>query len=122
NHLVAELAGCAAACAAFPWFAESAAWGAWATAGLASEAERQTHPDGFNREQASEYHLFVFELLAAPALALRLAGWKVPGALDDVMRRMSDALAASLDSAGRPPRFGDGDEGRGLLLDAPETS
>ena len=35
---------------------------------------------------------------------------------------MADALAASLDAAGRPPRFGDGDDGRGVLLDAPATS
>lgn len=122
NHLLAELAGCAAACIAFPWFAESRAWEDWATAALATEAERQTHADGFNREQASEYHLFAFELLAAPALAMRLARRPVPRRLDDVMRRMSDALAASLDSAGRAPRFGDGDEGRGLLLDDPGTS
>ncbi len=122
NHLIAELAGCAAACAAFPWFRELAEWGEWATAGLAAAAARQTHADGFNREQASEYHLFVFELLAAPALAMRLAGQAVPAGLDDVMRRMCDALAASLDGAGRAPRFGDGDEGRGVLLDAPETS
>jgi hypothetical protein len=122
NHLVAELAGCVAACAAFPWFAESAEWGEWATAGLAEAAAAQTHADGFNREQASEYHLFVFELLAGAALAMRLAGQAVPRPLDDTMRGMSDALAASLDGAGRPPRFGDGDDGRGVLLDAPRTS
>ena len=121
NHVIAELAGVAAAAAAFPWFTESARWQSWARDGLAEQAVRQTHPDGLNREQASEYHVFVFELLAAAALATRLAGQSAPPQLDDVMRRMADALAASLDGTGRPPRFGDGDDGRGLLLDAPET-
>ena len=121
NHLIAELAGVVAACAAFPWFRESSAWGAWARNELAAQAEAQTHADGFNREQASEYHAFVFEMLAGTALATRLAGEPVLERVESVMRRMADALASSLDAAGRPPRFGDGDDGRGLLLDAPET-
>ena len=33
---------------------------------------------------------------------------------------MTDALAAILDTAGNPPRQGDGDDASGLLLDAPE--
>ena len=45
----------------------------------------------------------------------------LPAALDGALLRMADALAASLDSAGRPPRYGDADEGRGVLLDAPEA-
>ncbi len=122
NHLIAELAGVVAACAAFPWFRESGAWGAWAQAGLAAQAEAQTHADGFNREQASDYHSFVFEILAGTALATRLAGQPALDRVESVMRRMADALASSLDAAGRPPRYGDGDDGRGVLLDAPETS
>ena len=121
NHLIAELAGLATAATVFPWFEESAAWAAWARDGLVAQATAQTHEDGFNREQASEYHLFVFEMLAAAALPARLAGRKFPEALEAVMGRMADALAASLDARGRPPRFGDGDDGRGVLLDAPET-
>ena len=121
NHLIAELAGVAAACAAFPWFRESASWGAWARAGLSAQAEAQTHADGFNREQASDYHLFVFEILAGTVLAARLAGQPALDRVESVMRRMADALASSLDATGRPPRFGDGDDGRGVLLDAPET-
>ncbi len=119
NHLIAELAGQSAAATAFPWFRESAGWAAQARRGLVRAAAAQTHADGFNREQASDYHLFVFELLLAAALPARLAGQPFPAELDDTLRRMADALAASLDSAGRPPRFGDGDDGRGLLVDAP---
>ncbi len=122
NHLIAELAGMVAACAAFPWFRESAAWGAWARDGLAGQAEAQTHADGTNREQASGYHGFVFEMLAGTALLVRLTGQPTLDRVEATMLRMGDALASSLDAAGRPPRFGDDDDGRGVLLDAPETS
>ena len=117
NHLVAEWAGLFAASTAFPWFGESAAWAAAARAGLAQAAEAQTHPDGWNREQASGYHLFVAELLLAATLPARMAGQPAP-AVELVLSRMIDALAASLDGAGQPPRFGDADDARGLLVDA----
>ena len=120
NHLIAELAGLSAAATVFPWFAESAEWARWSRTLLVEQAAAQTHPEGLNREQASEYHLFVLEMLLAAALAARMAGAPFPPAMDACLTRMADALAASLDSAGRPPRFGDGDDGRGLLVDAPE--
>ena len=66
--------------------------------------------------------MFVFELLAGAALMTRLSGAPALDGVEAVMRRMADALASSLDATGKPPRFGDGDDGRGLLLDAPETS
>ena len=122
NHLIAELAGLSAAATAFPWFRESAGWAAQARRGLVRAAAAQTHSDGFNREQASDYHLFVLELLLATALPAHLAGQPFPAELDDTLRRMADALAASLDSTGHPPRFGDGDDGRGVLVDAPGAS
>ena len=119
NHLLAELSGVAASAAAFPWFAESACWCRWARNELPAQAEAQTGDDGLNREQASEYHLFAAELLLGASLAARMAGQPLPATLDSVAERMADALAATLDSAGRPPRYGDGDNGRGVLLDAP---
>jgi hypothetical protein len=121
NHLIAELAGLSAAATAFPWFAESTGWAEWSRARLVEEAAAQTHEDGLNREQASEYHLFVMEMLLAAALPARMAGAPFPATLDLWLARMADALAASLDATGRPPRFGDADEGRGVLLDAPEA-
>ncbi len=120
NHLIAELAGQLAASVAFPWFRESAGWTASASIGLARAAEAQTHPDGWNREQASGYHLFVAEMLLAAALPARLAARPAP-AVEAVLCRMLDTLAASLDSAGQPPRFGDADDARGVLVDAPDT-
>ncbi len=121
NHLIAEFAGLSAASTAFPWFAESARWARWSRAGLARQAQLQTHADGWNREQASDYHRFVFEMLLAAMLAARLSGRPMDPSLDEVLRRKADAWAASVDATGRPPRFGDGDEGRGILLDTPHA-
>jgi heparinase II/III-like protein len=121
NHLIAEMAGLAASAAAFPWFEESAGWTQLAWSELATEATRQTFADGFNREQASDYHAFVFELMLAAATIGALAGRKLDPAIGSALRAMADAAAATLDSAGRAPRMGDGDDGRGLLVDDPEA-
>ncbi len=120
NHVIAELAGLAAASVAFPWFRESGCWADEAFAALLHQAEQQVHADGFNREQASGYHCFVMELLIAAIVPALLASRDVAAPLTDVLSRMADALAASLDATGNPPRFGDSDEGRGVLVDAPE--
>ena len=120
NHVIAEWAGLATASLAFPWFRKSASWASVARTGLAREADRQTGDDGWNREQASAYHLFVAEMLLAAALPARIAGQPLP-TVETVLGRMLDALAASLDDAGQPPRFGDADDARGLLVDAPGT-
>ena len=101
-----------------PLVRESAGWAKTARAGLELEAEAQTHADGWNREQASGYHLFVAEMLLAAALPARMVARPLP-AMEAVLGRMLDALAASLDQTGQPPRFGDADDARGVLLDAP---
>ena len=122
NHVIAELSGLVASTAAFPWFAESGHWSRWSRETLVAQVAKQTHDDGLNREQASEYHLFVAEMLLGASLAARQAKHPVPDRLDAELRRMADALAATLDAAGHPPRYGDGDNGRGILVDAPGFS
>lgn len=114
NHVIAELAGLAAASTVFPWFRQSAGWAARSSRALARQAVRQTHDDGWNREQASSYHMFVLEMLVAVVLL------RPDPVVSGVIRRMADALAATLDSTGQPPRFGDSDDARGLLVDAPD--
>ena len=121
NHLLAEAAGQFAAACAFPWFPESAGWRAHAAAELAREIPRQTFADGLNRELATEYHGFVLEFCLAAALEGEAAGQPLGGGAWETLRRMFDALAAIVDARGRPPRQGDGDDGMGLLLDAPES-
>jgi hypothetical protein len=118
NHLIAELAGLHAASLCFPFFTESDRWRESSGDALAAAAAEQTYAGGWNKEQASGYHLFVAEVLLAAALPARLLG-RALLPVEHIVHRMMGALAASLDAAGRPPRFGDSDDARGLLVDAP---
>ena len=119
NHILAEMAGQFAASCAFPWFPESAGWRERSAARLGRELARQTFDGGLNRELASEYHGFVLELGLAAALEGELTGHPLDDQAWDVLRRMTDALAAVVDVRLRPPRQGDADDGHGLLLDGP---
>ncbi|QJY50645.1 heparinase II/III family protein [Pseudonocardia broussonetiae] len=121
NHVVAELAGQVVASCAFGWFPESGRWGRAAMQSLEVHLARNTFPSGLNREQASEYHGLVLELGIAAVVEADAAGLPVPGPVWATLSRMSDALAAVVDASGRPPRQGDGDDGRGLVLDGDGT-
>lgn len=119
NHLVAEMTGLLAAARAFPMFRESGRWAALAAAQLEREIERQTFPDGLNRELAGDYHVFVTELFLLAAVEAEVAGPSLSALYWERLRRMLDALAGTIDAAGRAARQADGDEGRGLLLGPP---
>jgi hypothetical protein len=119
NHLIAEAAGQFVASCAFLCFPETGGWRDQAAAVLRREAGRQTFASGLNRELATDYHGFVLELCLAAALEGEAAGHPLGNAVWDPIRRMTDALAAMVDGRLRPPRQGDGDDGHGLLLDAP---
>ncbi|MGH9088738.1 MAG: alginate lyase family protein [Acidimicrobiales bacterium] len=119
NHVVAEAAGLLVASCAFPWFGESDRWATTAAAVLASELPRNTFDSGCNREQAFEYHGFVAELGLVAAAEAAAVGRPLPAATWELLRRMIDVTAAVLDGAGGPPRHGDGDGGRALLLVPP---
>lgn len=117
NHAVAEAAGRVAAATAFPWFPESAAWAGESVELLDRHLRRNTFLSGVNRELASEYHGLVLELGFAAAAEASTAGVEVPDTTWRVLLRMSDALAAVVDTDLQPPRQGDGDDGHGLVLD-----
>jgi hypothetical protein len=121
NHAVAEAVGRFVAAAAFPWFAESHAWLADAAREVEATLAANTFPSGVNRELASDYHRFVTEL----GLVALAEGERAGHPLGDGTRRLLvaslDAAAALVDVAGRPPRQGDGDEGRALVVDDPEV-
>ena len=121
NHITAEAVGQFAACCAFPYFAETASWRETAAAVLRREAKLQTFESGLNRELASGYHVLVLELFLAAAVEGEAAGYPLGDELWQRICAMIDALATTLDVRGRPPRQGDGDHGRGLLLDHPEA-
>jgi hypothetical protein len=120
NHVIAEAAGQLAASCAFPWFPESQRWRQDSRALLERELEHNTFPSGINRELASDYHGFVAELGFFGAAEASAAGTPVSDATWRLLCSMADAMAALVDARVRPPRQGDSDEGRVVLLDAPE--
>jgi hypothetical protein len=121
NHLVAETAGQLVAACAFPWFRESQQWRTRATAELESSLAANTFASGLNREQASDYHRFVTELGLVSLVEAGRAGHPLSPSTTSLLVSSLDAAAAILDASGRPPREGDGDEGRALVVDGPDV-
>jgi hypothetical protein len=121
NHVVAEAAGRLAAACAFPWYAESPAWLADAADQLERELAANTFDSGVNRELATDYHRFVTELGLVAAVEATAVGRPLDSGTWPRLAAGLDAAAAMLDVSGRPPRQGDGDEGRALVLDDPDT-
>jgi hypothetical protein len=119
NHVIAEAAGQLAASCAFPWFPESQRWHRDAAALLQRELRHNTSPSGINRELASDYHGFVAELGLFAAVEASAAGQPLSDATLALLCAMADAMAAIVDVRVQPPRQGDSDEGRVVLLDAP---
>ncbi len=74
-----------------------------------------------NRELATDYHRFVTELGLVGLVEAEAAGHPLGEETLGLLARSLDAAAAVLDAAGRPPRQGDGDEGRALVLDEPDA-
>jgi Heparinase II/III-like protein/Heparinase II/III N-terminus len=120
NHVIAEAAGLLAACCAFPWFDESDRWRRSAVRLLQRELEHSTFPSGVNKELASDYHGFVAELGLFAAVEAEAAGCTLSAATWQRLAAMADSMAALVDERRQPPRQGDSDEGRVVLIDAPE--
>ncbi|WP_433549023.1 alginate lyase family protein [Streptomyces sp. CA-294286] len=121
NHAVAEAAGQFAAACAFGWFPSSERWRADALRSLERHLTHNTFRSGLNRELATEYHGLVLELGLAALAEADAAGVQVPAPVRLVLLRMTDALAAVVDTRLRPPRQGDADDGHGLVVDGAGT-
>jgi hypothetical protein len=119
NHVIAEAAGQLVASCAFPWFAESDRWRRRSARLLEDELIRNTFPSGIGRELATDYQCFVAELGLLAAVEAEGAACPLSAATWQRLCAMVDSGAALLDERLRPPRQGDGDEGRALLLDPP---
>ena len=120
NHVIAEAAGQLVASCAFPWFPESERWRRKSALLLERELIRNTFPSGIGRELASDYQCFVAELGLVAAVEAEVSGHPLRAdGLGAALCAMADSAAALVDERMRPPRQGDSDEGRGLLLDAP---
>ena len=122
NHVIAEAAGQLVASCAFPWFPESERWRQKSARLLERELVRNTFPSGIGRELASDYQSFVAELGLLAAVEADAAGRPLSATAWQRLCAMVDSGAALLDERSRPPRQGDGDEGRALLLDAPAAN
>ena len=122
NHVIAEAAGQFVASCAFPWFPQSANWQRKSAQLLERELIRNTFPSGLGRELASDYHCFVAELGLFAAAEADAAGCPLSLTAWQRLCAMVDSGAALLDERLRPPRQGDGDQGRALLLDPPDAN
>ncbi len=122
NHVIAEAAGQLVASCAFGWFAKSDRWKRKSARLLEDELVRNTFPSGIGRELASDYQSFVAELGLLAAVEADAAGCPLSATAWQRLCAMVDSGAALLDERSRPPRQGDGDEGRALLLDAPAAN
>ena len=122
NHVIAEAAGLLVASSAFPWFAESERWQRASARVLERELIANTFPSGIGRELATDYQNFVAELGLLAAVEAEAAGHPISMAVWQRLCAMVDSGAALLDERLRPPRQGDSDEGRALLLDAPQPN
>jgi hypothetical protein len=107
---------------AFGWFAESDRWKRKSARLLEGELVRNTFPSGIGREFASDYQRFVAEFALLAAGEAGAAGYPLREPAWQRLCAMVDSGAALLDERSQPPRQGDGDEGRALLLDAPAAN
>jgi Heparinase II/III-like protein/Heparinase II/III N-terminus len=119
NHVIAEAAGQLVASCAFPWFGESERWRRKSADLLQRELARNTFPSGIGRELASGYQCFVAELGLLAAVEADASDRPLSSATWQRLCALVDSGAALLDQRLRPPRQGDDDEGRAILLDAP---
>jgi hypothetical protein len=119
NHVIAEAVGSLVGACAFPWYDESGQWRADAAAELEAQLAANTFPSGVNREQATDYHRFVTELGLVALVEADRAGHPLGDSTRALLAASLDVAASLLDATGRPPRAGDGDEGRALVVDDP---
>ena len=122
NHVVAEAAGQLISSCAFPWFVESDRWRTDAGRLLERQLWCNTFASGLNREQAFDYHGLVSELGLLGALEAAASGYPLTTETWRGLCRMLDGVASVLDERSRAPRQGDSDDGRALVLDAPEAN
>ncbi len=116
NHLIGEAAGVFIAAATWPHWPDSARWRSEARAILLHETELQNAPDGVNREQATCYQQFEFDLLLLCSLTARADGDAFPVTFMARLEAMLEYLASIMDAGGHVPMIGDADDGRAVQL------
>jgi len=119
QQLIAEAAGQLVVSCAFPWFRESERWRRKSALLLERELSRSTFLSRICREPASDAQCAIVELGFAAAVEADASGHPLRPGTWAGLCALADSVAALVDQSLRPPRQGDSDEGRGLLLDAP---
>jgi hypothetical protein len=117
NHLIGEASGVFAAAMAWPYWPRAADWHDASREILEREALLQNGPDGVNREQATSYQQFTFDLLLLPWLAARANGSDFPEPYQKRLENMLEFVASIMDAGGNMPMFGDADDAYAAKLD-----
>ena len=117
NHLIGEASGVFMASMAWPYWARAKTWHAQSREILEREAILQNGPDGVNREQATSYQQFTFDLLLFPWLAARANGQHFPEPYQKRLENMLEFIASVMDVGGNMPAFGDADDAFAAKLD-----
>jgi hypothetical protein len=120
NHLIGEASGLFLGAMAWPHWPRARIWRAAAREILEREALLQNAPDGVNREQATSYLQFTFDLLLLPLLAAGANGDDFPAAYRERLESMLVFLASIMDVGGNVPMFGDADDAYVAKLDPRE--
>jgi hypothetical protein len=115
NHLIGEAAGVFIATSYFRDLKNAARWRERSREILCQEILRQTHPDGGTREQALGYHLFVMQFFLIAGILARTTGEDFPAGYWARLEKMLEFIGL-LGEGGRPPLFGDSDDGYVLDL------
>ncbi len=116
NHLIGEAAGLFVASTALPRFNKSEKWQDRSFNILVSEATKQQHSDGVNKEQAIAYQQFVLDFLLIAGLVGERYGKHFPATYWYTVEAMCEYLHAMENVQGILPHIGDEDDG--YVIDA----
>lgn len=115
NHVIGEAAGVFIACCYFRDLPNTVSWRQKSYEILCQEIKTQITAEGCHRELALGYHFFVFQFFLFAGLTGRHSGMEFPAAYWNSIEQMLTFLS-QLAQGGRPPLFGDCDDGYVLNL------
>jgi uncharacterized heparinase superfamily protein len=118
HHLIGEAAGRYVAALTWPVFAESVDWQRAAKTILEREIQLQVFESGINREMSFGYHILSTEALLLPAILGEQRGDDFSAGYLERLGLKVKAISWLRDAQGALPRFGDGDEGMVVQLQA----
>jgi hypothetical protein len=116
NHLIGEAAGVFVAASYFDSMPNSGRWRKASQKILERESIAQSFADGCSREHAFGYQFFVLQFLTISLLAARQTGNEFSAAYGERLHKMYRFMANICADTGRPPNFGDADDGYVLDL------